>query len=77
MFGEVAMKFWPHRGNFFLRTHSDLAGGTRSCANEAWNQRTERQSGSVPDKSPAGNLRQHRISLLEAIWPDPFIALVC
>ena len=60
---KVTVKFRPHRANFFVRAHRDLARCARSGADEARNQRAERHSCGMPDKSAPGNFREHWVSL--------------
>src|SRR6266568_557361 len=76
MLGKMPVKIRSHCADFCVREHGNLAMGSRSRANEAWNERAERHSRSVPDKSPAGNFREHRISLLGIIRPDVLVALL-
>src|SRR5438105_2273009 len=64
MLRKLPVKFRPHRDDFFTRTHDNLARCGCSGSDDARNERAKRHDRSVPDKSSAGNFREHRLSLL-------------
>src|SRR5437588_12493395 len=64
MLRKLPLKFRPHRDDFFTRTHDNLARCGCSGSDDARNERAKRHDRSVPDKSSAGNFREHRLSLL-------------